>query len=74
MSIFIPSEKYTKSDVQKTWNGIFIGYIGISKHLKVWVPCTYQVLITSEPIINKIKKDVNLLLKDPLMLDKPLQP
>ena len=63
---FIPSKKRTKSDVQKTWKGIFIGYTRIFKHLRVWAPRTHQVLIASKPIVNKSKKGTNLLVEYPL--------
>ena len=41
VSIFILTEKRSKSDIQKTWRGIFMGYIRTSKHLRVWVSCTH---------------------------------
>ena len=75
MSTFIPSEKRTKSDIRKTWKGIFIGYTGTSKHLRVWAPQTHQVFIASEPVVNESKKGVDLLVEHPLPLPKkPLQP
>ena len=74
VSTFIPSEKRTKSDVQRTWKGILIGYTGTSKHLRVWALHTHQVLIASKPIVNKSKTGTNLFLEHPLPpSDKPLQ-
>ena len=35
ISTHIPSEKRSKSDVYKTWSGIFIGYTDTTKHLRV---------------------------------------
>ena len=35
VSTFIPMQKHLKSDIRKTWKGIFIGYIETIKHLKV---------------------------------------
>lgn len=66
INIFILIEKQTKSDIQKTWKGILIGYISNSKYLKVWVSCIYSVLIASGPIINKSKRSANLFLEHPL--------
>ena len=74
VSIFIPSKKRIKSDIRRTWKGIFIGYTGTYKHLRVWAPRTHQVLIASKSIVNKSKKSADLLVKHPLPpSDKPLQ-
>ena len=74
MSTFIPSKKHTKSEVRRTWKSILIGYTGTSKHLRVWAPRTHQVLIASEPIVNKSKRGINLLVEHPLPpSDKPPQ-
>lgn len=70
VSTFISSEKYTKSDIWKTWKGIFIDYTKMTKYLKVWALYTYQVLITNIPIINKIKRGANLLMEHPLLSPK----
>ena len=75
VSTFIPSEKRTKSDVRKTWKGIFIGYTGTSKHLRVWAPCIHQVFIASKPVINKSKRGADQLVEHPLPpSEKLLQP
>lgn len=72
MSIFIPSEKRIKSDVQKTWKSIFIGYTGTSKHLKVWAFYIHQVF---KPVVNESKRSANLLVEYFLLLpEKSLQP
>ena len=41
ISTHIPSEKRSKSNVYKIWNGIFIRYTNTTKHLRVWAPKTY---------------------------------
>lgn len=75
VNTFIPNEKHTKSDVRKTWKGIFICYIGTSKHLRVWAPRTHQVLIASKPVVNKGKRGADLLVEHPLPHpEKPLRP
>ena len=75
MSIFIPSEKYTKSDVTKTWKGIFINDIRTSKHLRLRASRTHQVLIASKLVVNKSKREADLLIKHLLPSSKkPLQP
>ena len=74
ISIFIPTQKQLKSDVQKTWRGIFIGYPGTIKHLRVWTPCTHQVLIASGLIVNESERGANLLIEHPLPpVGKPLR-
>ena len=75
MSTFIPNEKRTKSDMQKTWKGIFIDYTEILKHLRVWTPHTHQVLIANKSVVNKSKKNIDLLIEYLLLLPKKsLQP
>ena len=59
-------QKHSKSDIWKTWRGIFIGYSETTKHLRVWAPRIYQVLIASKPIVNKDKRIANLLMEHPL--------
>ena len=66
VSTLIPNEKRTKSDVRKTWKGIFIGYTETSKHLRVWAPRTHQVLIASEPVVNESRRGANLLIEHPM--------
>ena len=68
-------QKCSKSDVRKTWRGIFISYTRMTKHLRVWAPRTHQVFIASEPIVNESEKDTNLFIEHPLPLaKKPLRP
>ena len=75
VSTFIPTKKCTKSDIRKTWKGILISYTGTSKLLKVWASHTHQVLIMSEPVVNKNKRGVDLLLEYLLPLsEKPFWP
>lgn len=45
ISTHILSEKPSKSDVYKTWNGIFIGYTDTTKHQRVWALKTHQVVM-----------------------------
>ena len=72
VSTYIPSEKRSKSDVYKTWNGIFIGYTNTTKHLRTWAPKTHQVLIANEPFINESKRGAELLIDDPMPYPKLL--
>lgn len=66
-SIFIPSEKRTKSDIHKTWKGIFISYTDINKYVKVWVPWIYQVFIASKPILNKKQCEAHFLIEHSIL-------
>ena len=72
ISEHIPSKKYFKSDIQKTWNSIFIGYIDTTKHLRVWTLKTHQVFITNELIVNKLKSEAKLLLKYQMLKSEKL--
>ena len=72
MNTFILNKKRTKSDIWKTWKRILIGYIEISKYLRIWAPCTHQVLIASKLIVNKGTRDADLLIKHPLLSQKSL--
>ena len=63
----IPEEKRTKSDYQKVWQGILIGYSpDTPKYFRVWVPQTKQVIIVSEPYIDKSEQGAKLLEKWPI--------
>ena len=63
----IPEEKRVKSDYQKVWEGILIGYSpDTSKHLRIWAPQTKQVVIASEPYIDESEQGAKLLTKWPL--------
>lgn len=63
----IPEEKRSKSDYQKVWQGILIGYsIDTTKHFRVWAPQTKQVIIASEPYIDGSEQGAKLLDKWPL--------
>ena len=66
ISTYISSKKYSKSDVYKTWNGIFIGYTDITKHLRTWAPKTHQVLIACKPIVNKSNRGAEFLVENPI--------
>ena len=70
VSTQISSEKHSKSDVYKIWNGIFIRYIDTTKHLRVWVLKTHQVLIASEPVVNKSKRGSELLVNNSMPAPK----
>ena len=75
VSIYIYTQKRLKSDIQKTRRGIFIGYIGMSKHLRVEVPYTYQISINSKLRVNESKRVANLLIRYLLPpAKKPLWP
>ena len=73
VSTYILSEKHSKSDVCKTWNGIFIGYTDTIKHLRTWTSKTHQMLIASKPIVNKSKWEAELLVDNPIPPPKLLQ-
>ncbi len=63
----IPAEKRTKSDYQKVWQGILVGYSpDTSKHFRIWAPQTKQIVISSEPYIDESEKGAKLLAKWPL--------
>ena len=73
VSTHIPSKKRSKSDVYKSWNGIFIGYTDTTKHLRTWAPKTHQVLIASEPVVTELKRGAKLLFDNPMPPPKLLQ-
>ena len=63
----ISKEKRVKSDHQKVWERIFIGYSpNISKHFYIWAPQTKQIIIASKPYIDESEKRAKLLMKWPL--------
>ena len=63
----IPKEKRSKSDYQKVWEGILIGYSSdITKHFWLWALQTKQVIIASELYINESEKRAKLPAKWPL--------
>ena len=70
VSTHILSEKCFKSDVYKTWNGIFIRYMDTMQHLRVRAPKTDQVLIASEPVVNKSKRECELLVNNSMPAPK----
>ena len=58
----IPEEKRSKADYQKVWEGILIGYsLDKTKHFRVWVPQTKQVIIASAPYIDESEQRAKLL-------------
>lgn len=63
----ISKEKRQKSDIKKTWKGIFVGYTNTTKHYRVYVLRSQQIFIASESYMNKSRKRSNLLLKDFLL-------
>lgn len=63
----IPEERRSKSDLQRVWDGILIGYSpDTAKHFRIWAPQTKQVIIASEPYIDKSEQGAKLLVKWPL--------
>ena len=63
----ISDEKRSKSDHQRVWQGILIGYSPDTiKHFRVWAPQTRQVVIASEPYIDEPEQGAKLLSKWPL--------
>ena len=59
-------DKRSKSNVYKTWNGIFIGYTNTTKHLRTWAPKTHHMLIANKPVVNELKQRAELLVKNPM--------
>lgn len=63
----IPEEKRSKSNYQKTWQRILIGYSpDTTKHFRVWAPQTKQVIIASEPFIDEFEQGAKLLDRWPI--------
>lgn len=56
--------KRSNSDIHKTWNRIFIEYTNTTKHLRVWAPKIYQVLIIRELVVSNLKLDVDFLIEN----------
>lgn len=68
----IPDEKRSKSDYQKVWKGILIGYSpDTTKHSRIWAPQTKQVIIASEPYIDESEQGAKLLSEWPLEASTP---
>lgn len=64
VSVVIPREKSHKSDVHKNWQGIFIGYSqDTTKHVRAWAPKTQQILLVSNPYVDKSEQGAKLLLE-----------
>lgn len=56
--------KRSKSDYQKIWNSILIGYsFNISNHLYIWASKMRQVIILNKFYINKLKQRAKLMTK-----------
>ncbi len=63
----IPDNKRSKSNYQKVWKGILIGYSpNMSKYFRIWAPQTRQGIIASEPYIDKSEQGAKLLSEWPL--------
>lgn len=66
-----PKEKRYKSDICKNWKGILIGYSqDIAKHVQAWAPKTQQILVISNPYIDKSVQGAKLLINYPLDLGR----
>lgn len=52
-----------KSDMQKTWKEIFIGYTETYQYLRILTTHTHQVLIGSETFVNEGKRVADLLVE-----------
>lgn len=69
VSVVIPKEKRYNSDIYKNWKGIFIGYSqDTTKHVRAWAPKTQQILLVSDPYIEKSEQGARLLVDHPLDL------
>lgn len=66
ISILIPKEKRHKSDINKNWEGIFIGYSDTTKHVRVWASKTQQILLVSSSYVDESKQGAKLLVEHPL--------
>ena len=64
----IATEKIAKSDTQKTWKKIFLGYSpDTSKHYRVWAPKAQRVLIADHPTIDKSEQEPKMLQAYPVI-------
>lgn len=71
----ISDQKRTKSDYQKVWQSILIGYSpDSSKYFHVWVLQAKQVIIASKPHINKSKQRAKLFEKWPIEISSKKKP
>ena len=59
--VHIPKEKRIKSDLNRTWKGILIGYTETNKHVKVWSVKTNSVHIVSAYTIDETCRGSDLL-------------
>lgn len=74
INIYISAEKHTKSDIDKTWNRMFMGNTNTIKHIRVWALKSYQVLIASKPIVHEGKRGAELLIENSIPLPpRPFQ-
>lgn len=70
---FIPDKKCIKSDIHKTWRGIYISYRNTNKYVQVQALWMHQILIASKFIFNKRQLKVQFLIEYPMpLLKKPL--
>ena len=53
VSTFISNKKLTLLDIWKIWKRILMSYTEISKHLRIYVSCTYQVFMASNLVLKK---------------------
>lgn len=66
-NVGIPKETRFKSDIKKTWKGIFVGYsLDTSKHYRVYAPQTRQLVIADAPSISEADQGAKLLVQFPL--------
>lgn len=64
----IAEEKLVKSDTQKTWKGIFIGYsLDTSKHYRVWAPQAQRVFVADNPTIDESEQGAKMLKNWPIV-------
>lgn len=73
VSVLIPKEKRYKSDIYKNQREIFIEYSqDITKHVRAWALKTQQILLVTNPYIDKSEQGAKLLVDYSLDLTYPI--
>lgn len=66
-NVGISKEKRSKSDIKRTWKGIFVGYSpDTTKHYRVYAPQTRQLVVADAPSIDESEPGAKLLINFPL--------
>ena len=73
VSVLIPKKKRQKSDIHRNWKGIFVSYNqDTTKQICALAPKTQQILLVSNPYIDKSEQGAKLLIKHALDLTHSL--